>query len=523
PLLTEQALAQQSQQVMATGAPLDKEVRSGESRWYLRRILPYRTAEGPIGVVVTFIDFTERVEAELQSRRFATVLRDSSDAIALLDLNGRITAWNRGAETIYRYSEADALKMSFHELATEDSRERTLELVQRVARGEVVSGFEAQRRTKDGRVIDVWATVTLVRDTAGRPAWLATTERDISVERRSAQQIRAILDATPDAVVTIDQSGKIVTFNQSAVRLFGYSAEEIVGEGVGILVPPDERPRYETYLARYRQTREASLIGAPREVIACRKDGTLFPIRLSVIEIVDLGLFAGFVHDMTAAKKLQEDILNIAMLEQQRIGQELHDGTQQELTGLGLLARKLSEDWQRKGSQAQASLADRLASGIAQANLHVRSLAHGLVPVPVDADTLPAALGELAKSIQTDYGLACQFEYPEPVRVDNATSATHLYRIAQEAVANAVKHAKASAISIRLAPADGDLVLEIADNGVGIAPGKLPHEGGKLPHDGVGLRLMEYRCAVIGGQFAVRRPEGGGTLVTCTIPRRGRA
>ena len=513
--LTDGGLVLEAQHAMATGTACDREIRSAMDRCYLRRVLPYNAAGGPTGVVVTYIDVTERVKAEAQSRHFAAVLRDSTDAIALMELDGRITAWNRGAEIMYGYAEPDAVKMNIHDLTAAESSARTSDTLQRIARGEVVPAFEAKRRTRDGRLIDVWATVTLLRDAAGKPASLATTERDVTVQRQSARQLRAILDATPNAVVTIDQTGKIVTFNQSAVQLFGYRADEATGQNVSMLMPPSERGQHDVYLSRYRQTREPHILGRPREVRGCRKDGTIFPITLSVTEIEQLGLFTGFMQDMTAAKALQEEILNIAVLEQRRIGQELHDGTQQDLTGLGLMAQNLTEALSRQGSEAEATLAARLASGIAQAHLHVRSLAHGLVPVPVDAETLPAALGELAKSTRETYNLSCRFDYPAPVHVSNATTATHLYRIAQEAVGNAIRHAKADTIAIRLGQTDADLVLEIRDNGIGIASRRPPYEG-------AGLRLMEHRCAVIGGRFTVQGFEGGGTLVACAIPREGR-
>lgn len=517
PKLTDDGVTEAAQSVITTGLPVETEILGGDQRWYLRRVLPYRAGAEPIGVVVAFIDVTEHVEATTQSRRFAALLRDSSDAIALADLNGRIIAWNRGAERLYGYSEADALKMSIQELATENSRESSRDIVQRVARGEAVPASEAERQTKEGRVIEVWATVTLLQDAPGKPALLAMTEHDITARRQAARQIRAILDATPDAVVTIDRSGKIVTFNQSAVRLFGYSAEEAIGQNAGMLVPPGDREQYEAYLSRYQQASKPPPAGQPREpreLNASRKDGTLVPVRLSVIEIEHLGLIAGFIHDMTVAKTLQEEILNIATLEQRRIGQELHDGIQQELTGLGLLAQNLSEALNRPGSESDAKLAARLASGIDQANRHVRSLAHGLVPVPVDAETLPAALGELARATRDTYSLSCQFDCPEPVPVGDATTATHLYRIAQEAVGNAVRHAKADAIEIRLARSDAGVLLQIEDNGVGIPSGRPPLEG-------AGLRLMEHRCAVIGGQFTVQRKKSGGTRVACVIPQLG--
>jgi len=539
PKLIDASLLQDAHRVMTTGIPLEKEVRAEEDRYYLRRILPHSTVTGPTGVVITFIDMTGRVDAEAQSRRLATVLRDSSDAIALLDLDGRITAWNRGAEILYGHSEAKALKMNIADLATQGARGTVLGVIKRITGGEVVPAFETQTRTRAREVIDVWVTVTLLRDASGKPVAVALTQRDITARRRAEKQLRtlntqleqrvderarelrgaevrmrAVLDATADAVITIDTAGKIVTFNQAAVQMFGYNAEEAIGQNVTILIPPGQRGRHADYLSRYLRTRDPRLIGMPRELDACRRDGSVFPIQLSVREVEELKLFVGCIRDLTLARSLEEEVLNIAVLEQRRIGQELHDGTQQELTGLGLLAQNLKEALSRQASTADAELAGRLASGISAANLHVRSLAHGLIPVPVDAGTLPVALRELATNTQEIYKVSCRLDCPEPVTVRDASTATHLYRIAQEAVSNAVKHAKADTIAIRLAPVGGDLVLEVRDNGVGMV-------AEKPTHGGVGLRLMEHRCTVIGGRFLIHSQEGGGTVIGCAFPQSG--
>ena len=531
PRLADADLAKDARRVIATATPVETEVHAGDNRWYLRRILPYRGKRGPLGLVVTLIDVTSRVQTDAESRRFATVLRDSTDAILLVDFDGRITAWNHGAEILYGYTETEALEMSVGDLTAKHDGE-TLDVMKRIAGGDVVPAFEARRRAKDGRLLDVGVRITLLRDSSGSPVAVAMTERDITAWRRSAretlalnaqlekrtvelqaseQRMRAILDASADALVAIDTTGKVVDFNRSAALLFGYTAGEVIGQKVGILMPPGERERHDGYLSRYLKTREPHLIGNPRELTACRKDGVHFPVRLSVTEVEGMGLFVGCVRDMTASRALQEEVLSIAMLEQHRIGQELHDGTLQELTGLGLLAQNLSEKLSRQGEASDAELAGRLAGGIAEANLRVRSLARGLVPVPIDVRTLPAALGELAKNTADTYKLACKLECPEPVNVRDASTATHLYRIAQEAVVNAVRHSKADAISIRLAHADGELLLEVRDNGVGI-PQQRP------AHSGVGMRLMEYRCSVVGGKFVVGGQEGGGTVVACTLP-----
>ena len=231
-----------------------------------------------------------------------------------------------------------------------------------------------------------------------------------------------------------------MTFNKSAERLFRYAPEQAIGMDVGMLIPPAERGQHRGFVARYLETHQARILGRPREVNAYRRDGTIFPMRLSVAEIDHLGLFVGIIHDLTDARTLQNEILNIAMLEQHRVGQELHDGIQQELTGLGLLAQNLMDTLATKAG-ANAELARRVAAGIAEVNLHVRTLARGLVPVPVDPQALSAALGELTRSTAENYGLSCQFDCPKPVTVNSANTATHLFRIAQEAVGNAVKHA----------------------------------------------------------------------------------
>jgi two-component system, chemotaxis family, CheB/CheR fusion protein len=343
----------------------------------------------------------------------------------------------------------------------------------------------------------------------------STLEERTAAAERAEAQLRAVLDATADAVVTINPDGRIVTFNGTASRVFGYALHEVIGCKVNMLMPPELRSLHDEQLARYRATHQRHVMGTSREVLAYRRDGTSFPALLSVSETAGTNLIVGCLRDLTADKALQEEVLNIAALEQQRIGQELHDGTQQELTGLGLLAQNLSEELQKSHS-ANADLAGRVAAGIADANRQVRALARGLVPAPVGADTLPAALGELARNTQETYKLSCRLDCPTPLDMPDAATATHLYRIAQEAVGNAAKHSRARDVLISLTRDDDRLRLEIHDNGIGI-PAQPAASGG------VGLRLMEHRCAAIGGRFMIGPRAGGGTIVSCSVPFPARA
>ena len=534
----DEQLAIDAQLTIETRTPIEKNVRAPHHKCYLRRVQVFR-AEGACvgGAVVTFVDITGQVESDAQLRRFAALLRDSADAIVVMDFGGRIVAWNRGAQRLYGYTQAEALELNIRDLMSGDRLDATLEVMRRVARGEAMPAFDTQRRTRDGRMVDVSATVALLFDSAGNPESLAATERDITARRRaedetrmlnarleqrvaeraaelqhSEEQIRAILDATADAVVTIDILGRIATFNRAAERIFGYAANEVIGEKVTMLIPPQERVGHYGYKATATRSYASRLIGRSHEISGRRKDGSIFPIQLSVNSVEGRDLFVGVARDMTEHKALQKEIIDVAMLEQRRIGQELHDGTQQELTGLGLLAASLAESLGRNNAVAASQVAARVARGIELCNQRVRSLARGMVPVPIDREGLMTALAELARQTTEIHGMPCGFECPCPVEIDNDNEATHLYRIAQEAVSNATRHAKASAIWIRLEQVDGRLILEVQDSGIG-----LPAVGNR--GKGVGLRLMEHRCAMIGGNFAIEPRPDGGTCIACSVLR----
>ena len=533
----DEQLAIDAQLTIETRTPIEKNVRTPH-KCYLRRVQVFRAEGARVGgAVVTFVDITRQVESDAQLRRFAAMLRDSADAIVVMDFGGRIVAWNRGAQRLYGYTQAEALGLNVRDLMSGDRLDCTLEVMRRVARGEAMPAFDTQRRTRDGRMVDVSATVALLFDSAGNPESLAATERDITARRRaedetrmlnarleqrvaeraaelqrSEEQIRAILDATADAVVTIDILGRIATFNRAAERIFGYAANEVIGEKATMLIPPQERVGHYGYKATATRSYASRLIGRSHEISGRRKDGSIFPIQLSVNSVEGRDLFVGVARDMTEHKALQKEIIDVAMLEQRRIGQELHDGTQQELTGLGLLAASLAESLGRNNAAAASQVAARVARGIELCNQRVRSLARGMVPVPIDREGLMTALAELARQTTEIHGMPCGFECPCPVEIDNDNEATHLYRIAQEAVSNATRHAKASAIWIRLEQVDGRLILEVQDSGIG-----LPAAGNR--GKGVGLRLMEHRCAMIGGNFAIEPRPDGGTCIACSVLR----
>ena len=159
---------------------LELDILSQDNIWYSLRIIPYRTAENIIdGVVMTFMDVHKVKQAD-KIRRLATVLEDSNDAVTVLDLEGKILAWNKGAQQMYGWSESEALRMHIGELMPEDKQDELPSLLEKLKRGEDITSFTSRRRTKAGEILEVWLTVTALADESGRPIELATTERDLA-------------------------------------------------------------------------------------------------------------------------------------------------------------------------------------------------------------------------------------------------------------------------------------------------------------------------------------------------------
>jgi two-component system CheB/CheR fusion protein len=184
--LLETDLADSAEGVLRDMAVREAQVQSKDGRHYVMRVRPYRTLADVIdGVVMTFEDITSLKEAERGLRRLAAVVQDSNDAITLQDRTGKIIAWNRGAQRMYGYPEAEALHMNVRDIVPKAKRKEALDFVERLFQGQTVESFETQRLTKDGRTLDVSLTVALLVDDNGEPEYVATTERDVTEQKQA--------------------------------------------------------------------------------------------------------------------------------------------------------------------------------------------------------------------------------------------------------------------------------------------------------------------------------------------------
>jgi two-component system, LuxR family, sensor kinase FixL len=332
----------------------------------------------------------------------------------------------------------------------------------------------------------------------------------------SEERLRAILDTAVEGIITIDHRGIIESVNPAAAKIFGYQPSEIIGQNVNILMPSPYHEQHDEYLANYHRTGKAQIIGIGREVSGRRKDGTVFPIDLSVSEVklADRQLFTGFVRDITERKRLEKEILETSDREQRRIGQDLHDGLCQQLAGIELMSQVLEQNLEGK-SKAAADRVGEIAAHVRDAISQTRALARGLSPVTLESEGLMAALHELAVAARRMFKVDCSFRCDPPVLLNDQTVASQLFRIAQEAVSNAIRHGKAAHIVIQLKEQRGKIVVSVSDDGVGF-PKAVPQ------NKGMGLRIMQSRAGMIGGTLVLDNNPSGGGRVSCTVPRLSR-
>ena len=386
-----------------------------------------------------------------------------------------------------------------------------------------VSGSLGEERAIDA--LKSGATDYVLKDRLQRlPAVVqrALTEARERHELHNAEQaldeqralLGTLIDNLPDVVYAIDRDEKFTVVNRALLDLVKQPRNAVLGRKlVGFPQLTELNEEGESIDAQLIRTGRSQ---TDRERAIVAKNGALRWWMTSKVPLRDpsTGTAIGLVctiRDITARKELEQEILEISNREQRRLGSDLHDGLGQELTGLSLLLKSLEVQMSRESPSYLPQLS-KITELLAHTIQSTRSLARGLAPVNLERGGLPEALRHLAARCTDMYGLSCRFDdatlrLPE---LDEG-SATHLYRIAQEATTNAARYARAKNIVIELRSTPRKLLLSITDDGIGLTRGLAQ---GK---PGLGLKIMEYRAHMMGGSVAFEEP-GVGTRVVLSCP-----
>lgn len=481
----------------------------------------------------------------------AAIVASSDDAIVSKTLDGIVTSWNRAAERIFGYSAEEMIGRPVAILAAPARANEMPGILDRLRRGEHIERYETQRRRRDGKIIDVALTVSPVCDEAGRIVGASKIARDVTEAKREhaallerEAQLRSILDTVPDGMVVIDERGIVQSLSATAERMFGYRATEVRGRNVSILMPSPHRERHDDYLARYLRTGERHIIGLGRVVAAQRKDGSTFPVELSVGEVRGEGrrLFTGFTRDLTERQRterrlqeLQSELLHVSRLsEMGQMGSTLAHEVNQPLTAATnyIAAARLMLTSGNAPIERTVAVIDNVAAQIARAAQIISRLrefvkkgeaqqrAEDVTKVIEEASAL-AQIGAKERGVKVQ--LRCAPDLPT-VLIDKVQIQQVIVNLMRNAI-EAMETSERRELTIASEP-DGPsrVTISIVDTGPGIASEVAdrlfqPFVTTKAQGLGVGLSICRSIIEGHGGELAVEANPEGGTIFRFSLPR----
>ena len=465
-------------------------------------------------------------------------------AIYLLDPDGRVTIWNRGAERIKGWTAAEIVGRDFAIFYPADEVAAGKPQSD-LARATALGRFEEEswRLRKDGSEFLASVTMTALRDDAGALRGFGKVVRDITdqkaaeaaLERRESH-LRSILETVPDAMVVIADDGTICSFSAAAERLFGFAEADVMGRNVSMLMPEPDRGRHDGYLTRYLTTGERRVIGHTRLVTGLKQDGTTFPMELAVGETVSGGqrLFTGFVRDLTDRRltelrlqELQSELIHVSRLSAMgTMASTLAHELNQPLTAIANYLEATRDMLADPDPQTLALVREALDDAAGQslrAGQIVRRLRAFVARGDVDRQVTSlrqvieeaAALGLVGaaqKGIRATFALDPATDW---VLVENVQIQQVLINLVHNAV-HAMADGPRRELHISSAPEEANLVrVTVADTGTGIAPDMLPRlfqafETSKEEGLGLGLSICRTIVEAHGGRiWADPRPDGG--------------
>ncbi len=532
--LADNGINREIEAVLENLQPVEREVGTADGKIYLMQITAYRTAEDRIGgTIITFVNITARKQAEEDLResekRFRAMFEQANIGIVQIAFDGRFLAVNPGFVQIIGYTKAELQKMIVRDVTPPEDFAVEEEENRRLLAGEI-AGYTLEKRClhKSGAPVWVKMTATLVRGESGAPLYTLSIVEDLTKRKRaetalgeSEERFRLLVESATDyAILAFDENGLVNAWNAGAEKVFGYAEAEIIGESGAILFTSEDRENGVPEQERQNASENGSV---EDERWHLRRDGSRFYASGVMTTFKDGRGFVKIARDMTDKIKTEQIKRDKEMLqklvgaqedERKRIARDLHDELGQLLTGLRLklesVGRLCEDNPELRGKIDETqTLARRVDDGI-------DFLAWELRPAALDDLGLRAALEKYVREWSHYAGITAELldgTNFKKMRLAPEVE-TNLYRIAQEALNNVHKHARAKSVEISLDRRGADtVVLIIEDDGAGFDPNEKLNR-----RTGIGLIGMQERAALIGGSLTVESAPGEGTTIHVRVP-----
>ncbi len=471
-------------------------------------------------LLVMVRDITARRAAERRIResenRYRTIFDTTGTAIVFLENDKVVSLANSELEKLTGVSrdEVEGKKKWTEFVAARDlERLSDYHVKRRMDPKDAPRNYEFLLKHSSGSYRNIYMTIALVPGTnqsVGSMIDLTEIREKEAALAASEERYRLLAENARDVIIVYDMEGTISYVNSAGCELVGIAREKLQGMKITDLFP------YSKNINLYKALADRTV--GDDEVFINRtgflnKQGEYIQLETSstVIKIDNRpeGILV-IARDITERKRLEREILEISEGIRQQVGRDLHDDLSPHLIGTEALAEVLRLRLGRKAPK-EAREVEKIQQLINEAITKTHRLVKGLCPIELGIEGLSAALANLADRIRTIYGIDCRFSSDSAVPIHDNVTAVNLYYIAQEASYNAVRHARAAAITVTLDADRENLVLRVADNGAGI-PLPLPKTAGN------GLRIMKYRAEIMNGSLKIKRSSAGGTEVSCFIP-----
>jgi PAS domain S-box-containing protein len=434
------------------------------------------------------------------------------DGVGLVDLQGVFMAVNAKVVGMLGYgSTEELLGKSLFDLTPPGEHDRVRATLARALQGQEIENGEYRAIRKDKAEIWVEVNAAVLANEHQRPYVVVLVARDITRRKQAEEQLasllemnQAILKVSMVGIAAFRASGQCVFANEALAQTLGMNVEQLSATNVFQL----DGWQKSGLLKMAQETLQSGEMHASEiHYITAGGREVWLDCRMASFRSQGEEHLLAMVNETTVRRRLEHAILRVGEEEQRRIAADLHDSMCQQLFSMAMACNLLKKGLSANG-RPEAEGAAKLLAQINEMIAQAHRLARGLSLSALAQKGLTVALQDLADRTTVEFGTPCVFEMPEGLSVSDPVIATHLYRIAAEAIHNAVKHARANRIRVSLQVSGDTACLGVRDDGIGLSAEAQPGRG-------LGLLMMRERARLIGGELQISRPRSGGTKVAC--------